>query len=146
MTPEQVAALAASGESEILECKATTGARREAAATLCAMLNHRGGRVLFGTAPDGQVVGQQVSERTVEELSAELGRIDPPVFPDIERIRVGAIWTSSPFTFDPALRRRTATGAPRFDAWATRRRPCRPRNTTEFCLIASTATDVGKTR
>lgn len=88
MTPEQLAALAASGESEVLEYKATTGTRREAAATVCAMLNQRGGNVLFGIAPDGRVVGQQVSERTIEQLSAELRRIDPPVFPGIERIPI----------------------------------------------------------
>ena len=34
------------------------------------------------------VAGQQVSDRTIEELSAELQRIDPPAFPTIERIRV----------------------------------------------------------
>jgi len=50
MTPEQIAALAAAGESETQEFKRSTGQRREAARTLCAMLNHRGGRVLFGRA------------------------------------------------------------------------------------------------
>ena len=43
MTPEQVTALAATGESETLEFKSTTGTRREAAQTVCAMLNQRGG-------------------------------------------------------------------------------------------------------
>ena len=66
MTPEQVATLTSAGESEALEFKATTGTRREATATVCAMLNQRGGRVLFGIAADGRVVGQQVSEKTVE--------------------------------------------------------------------------------
>ena len=88
MTRGQVAALAASGESETLEFKATTGARREAAMTVCAFLNQGGGQVLFGVTPGGDVVGQQVSERTIEELSAELGRIEPPAFPTIERVSV----------------------------------------------------------
>ncbi len=35
MTPEQVAAWAASGESELLEFKCTTGQRREGTRTLC---------------------------------------------------------------------------------------------------------------
>ena len=87
MTPEQIAALASTGESEALEFKATTGTRREAAATVCAMLNQRGGHVLFGVASDGRVVGQQVSERTVEQVSAEIQRIEPPAFPEIERVR-----------------------------------------------------------
>ena len=30
------------------------------------MLNQRGGYVLFGVASDGNVVGQQVSERPIE--------------------------------------------------------------------------------
>lgn len=88
MTPEQIAALAASGESETQEFKATTGTRREAAATICAMLNQSGGHVLFGVAPNGRVVGQQVSERTIEQLGAEIHRIDPPAFPEIDRVRV----------------------------------------------------------
>ena len=58
MKPEHIVPIVAPGESEILECKATTGTRREVAATVCAMLNDRGGHVLFGVAPDGRVVGQ----------------------------------------------------------------------------------------
>ena len=88
MTPEQLTALVATGESETLEFKSTTGTRREAARTVCAMLNQRGGHVLFGVTSRGDVVGQQVSERTIEEVSAEIQRIDPPAFPEIERVQV----------------------------------------------------------
>ncbi len=90
MTLEHIAALTATGESETLEFKETTGTRREAAMTVCAFLNQRGGQVLFGVTQAGVVVGQQVSERTIEELSAELRRIDPPAFPTIEQVRVDA--------------------------------------------------------
>ena len=88
MTTDQITVLTVSGESETLEFKETTGARREAAMTVCAFLNQSGGRVLFGVKDDGSVIGQQVGERTIEELSAELQRIDPPAFPSIERVRV----------------------------------------------------------
>lgn len=88
MTANQIAAFVASGESEMLEFKETTGTRREAAMTVCAFLNQHGGQVLFGITPAGVVTGQQVSERTIEELSAELGRIDPPAFPTVERVPV----------------------------------------------------------
>ena len=88
MTLEEIATLAVSGESETLEFKSTTGTRREAAATVCGMLNRRGGHVLFGVTPDGRVAGQRVSERTIEQVSAEIRRIEPPAFPEIERIRV----------------------------------------------------------
>lgn len=86
MTSEQIAALVADGESETLELKRTTGQRREGAQTVCAMLNHRGGRVLFGVAPDGRLLGQQVSDRTIEEVAQELRAIEPPAFPSIERV------------------------------------------------------------
>ena len=88
MTKNDLAALAASGESETLEFKETTGTRREAAMTVCAFLNQGGGQVLFGVTEAGVVVGQQVSERTIEELSAELRQVDPPAFPTVERIPV----------------------------------------------------------
>ena len=88
MTLQQITALAASGESEALEFKTSTGTRREAAMTVCAFLNQGGGQVLFGVTPDGAVVGQQVGEHTIEELSAELQRIDPPAFPKVERVSV----------------------------------------------------------
>ncbi len=81
-------AVSFSGESEALEFKSTTGARREAAMTVCAFLNQEGGQVLFGVTPAGVVVGQQVSEHTIEELSAEIRRIAPPAFPTIERVSV----------------------------------------------------------
>lgn len=87
---DQVTAWAAAGESEMLEFKRTTGQRREAVRTLCAMLNHLGGRVLFGIEPDGRVAGQQVSERTLEELAQEVREIDPPVFPTVDRIDVAS--------------------------------------------------------
>ena len=89
MSVDQLATIVASGESETLEFKATTGARREAAMTVCAFLNQRGGQVLFGVMQDGAVAGQQVSERTIEELSAELRQIEPPAFPTVERVPVG---------------------------------------------------------
>ena len=89
MDIDQVAQLVETGgESETLEFKKTTGTRREASRTVCAFLNQRGGQVLFGVTAVGVVAGQQVSDRTIEELSAELQRIDPPVFPTVERIHV----------------------------------------------------------
>jgi ATP-dependent DNA helicase RecG len=87
MTPEQIAAWAGSGESETLEFKKTTGERREGARTICAMLNHRGGRVVFGIH-DGHAVGQHLSDRSVEEVVQELREIDPPAFPTLERVKV----------------------------------------------------------
>ena len=54
------------------------------------MLNHRGGRVLFGVEPDGRIIGQMVSDHTIEEVAQELKQLDPPVFPTIDRVDVAA--------------------------------------------------------
>ena len=88
MTLDQITTLVASRESETLEFKSTTRQRRKAAKAMCAMLNHSGGYVLFGVSPNGDVVGQQVSDRTIEEVSAEIQRIDPPAFPEVDRVPV----------------------------------------------------------
>lgn len=87
-TLAQLQAWTQSGEAETLEFKRTTGERRAAAQTLCGMLNHRGGRVLFGVEPNARILGQMVSDHTVEEVAQEIGEIDPPVFPSIERVDV----------------------------------------------------------
>jgi len=86
---DKIATWAAAGASETLELKRSTGQRREAARAVCAMLNHRGGRVLFGVEPDSRVVGQQVGDRTIEEVAQERREIDPPAFPNIDRVEVG---------------------------------------------------------
>jgi len=60
-TRDQAESLAASGESETLEFKTTTGARREVEMIVCALLNQRGGQMLIGFTPQADVVGQQVN-------------------------------------------------------------------------------------
>lgn len=82
---EQIESWIAAGESETVEWKATTGERKSAMQTVCAMLNHRGGRVVFGVV-SGRPVGQDVSERTMEEVAEETRQIEPPVLPTIDRV------------------------------------------------------------
>ncbi len=43
---------------------------------------------MFGVTPDGDVVGQDVKDRTIELVSAEIQRIEPPTFPTIDRVAV----------------------------------------------------------
>ena len=95
MTPDDIAALAAKGESETLELKKTTGERREAAKTACAMLNHQGGLIIIGVTPERRVTGQQVGNSSIEDVSKEFQEIEPPAFPSIERIPVEADMGSS---------------------------------------------------
>src|SRR5260370_39999464 len=56
--------------------------------SLGALLNHRGGRVLFGVDAKGKVIGQQVADRTIEEVAQEIQAIEPTVFPQIDRVDV----------------------------------------------------------
>ena len=74
------------GESERVEFKRFTGQRTDAVKTTCGMLNGLGGFVLFGVTDSGEMVGQQVSAKTLEDMAAVLRRIEPPAFPDIETI------------------------------------------------------------
>jgi ATP-dependent DNA helicase RecG len=50
------------------------------------MLNGMGGFVLFGVSDRGEILGQQVSAHTLEDVANELRRIEPPAFPDIESV------------------------------------------------------------
>ena len=90
MTPEQIAQWAAAGESETQELKETTGQRRRAAKAVCAMLNHRGGRVIFGVRRDGKVTGQIVGKDTLDDIAEQLQEMDPPAFPSIDPVEVAA--------------------------------------------------------
>ena len=78
----------AAGESTTLELKKSTGQRTEACRTLCAMANGHGGKLLFGVTAAGKVLGQAVSDKTLEELAQEFQSFEPPLFPDVERVSV----------------------------------------------------------
>ena len=89
MTPNQLADVIAGGESEVVEFKRSTGEADTGARAVCAMLNHRGGRVLFGVAANGSLAGQFVGANTIDRLAQRLRDIDPPAFPSIDRVPVG---------------------------------------------------------
>ena len=108
-------ALVEQGESDRLEFKRTTGERVEAAKTVCAMLNGIGGIVLFGVRADGMIEGQDLGERTLDELANEWQKFEPPAFPEIATtpldngryvVRVRVTGGGGPFTYDgrPYLR------------------------------------------
>lgn len=52
------------------------------------MLNQSGGRVIFGVSPQGVVKGQDVTDRTVEQVSEEIQRIEPQAPVSIKRIAI----------------------------------------------------------
>src|SRR6266540_2896544 len=115
MNLAELQALVAGGESEQVEFKRSSGQRSDAARTVCALLNGLGGFVLFGVSDRGEILGQQVSAHTLEEVAHELRRIEPPAFPDIETVQLESGLSvialrvpggGGPYTFDgrPYLR------------------------------------------
>jgi ATP-dependent DNA helicase RecG len=89
MNLEELKSLASKGESETLEFKKTTGQRSEAARTICAFLNGAGGILLFGVSDKGVLLGQQVSTKTLEDLTIEINKIEPTAIPEVETIPIG---------------------------------------------------------
>lgn len=53
------------------------------------MANLRGGRVLFGITPAGEVVGQQVTDSTLSKLYEVLAPFDPEITPTVEVVPAG---------------------------------------------------------
>jgi len=72
------------GESDRIEFKKSTGQRTAGTKAVCAMLNGLGGFVLFGVNDKGEIVGQVISTKSLEVLSNELRKIEPPAFPQLE--------------------------------------------------------------
>jgi ATP-dependent DNA helicase RecG len=103
--------LISKGESATLELKRSTGELREAMQALCAFANGKGGRVIMGVKPNGELVGQQVSEQTFHEIAAQRDRFEPPIEFEVENVvvapgrsalvlTVAGARDSVPFTFD----------------------------------------------
>ena len=66
-------------ESEQVEFKRSTGEHREAMESIASILNKHGSGVLyFGVRNDGEVMGQDVSDKTLRSISQEIGsKIEP---------------------------------------------------------------------
>ena len=57
-------------ETELVEFKKTTGELKEGMISIASMLNKNGKGVLyFGVRNDGEIVGQQIGDRTMREIS-----------------------------------------------------------------------------
>lgn len=111
MTIAALRRLIASGEGPTLEFKRSTGELREGMRTACAFLNCKGGEVAFGIKPDGTLVGQEVSDKTLREIAQAMDSFEPPARIEIERVgvapgrevvllHVGGLSDTVPFTFE----------------------------------------------
>lgn len=72
-------------ETEFVEFKKTTGELKEGIISLASMLNKNGKGVLyFGVRNDGEVIGQQIGDRTMREISQGIAyAIKPQIIPTI---------------------------------------------------------------
>ena len=76
-------------ETECVEYKRSTSEMREGMESIASILNKHGhGTLYFGVRPsDGEVVGQDVSEKTLRDISQKVGElIEPRIYPQIERL------------------------------------------------------------
>lgn len=77
-------------ETETVELKKSTSELKEAVISIVAMLNkHQRGEVIFGIRNDGAVVGQQVSDKSIRDVSKAIAdHIEPKVYPVVEQILI----------------------------------------------------------
>ena len=75
-------------ETEKLEFKKTTGELKAGIISMSAILNkHGSGEMYFGVHNDGTVLGQQIGDATLRDISqAVSNHIEPKVFPKIEMV------------------------------------------------------------
>lgn len=74
-------------ESETLEFKKTTGEIEKAVDNIASMLNKHGhGTLFFGVAPDGTVIGQQISASSLDDVAKKIKEaIRPMIYPEIRQ-------------------------------------------------------------
>jgi len=70
-------------ESETLELKSSTSELKEAIIAIVAMLNkHQKGELYFGINNKEEVVGQQVSDKTLRDISKSISdHVEPKIYP-----------------------------------------------------------------
>ncbi len=113
MDINQIKVLAAQGESQQIEYKKSTANLKDVLQTICAFLNGDGGSVLIGVEDNGNLVGQEVSDKTKREIGIEIAKIAPysnssveifyVQFSEIKQIIVFHVTTDStkrPYTYN----------------------------------------------
>jgi len=75
-------------ETETIEYKKSTGELKQGIISMVAILNkHNGGELYFGIRNDGIVVGQDISEKTLRDISQAISNhVEPQIFPDISNV------------------------------------------------------------
>lgn len=78
-------------ENETTELKKSTSELKEAVISIVAMLNkHQRGEIWFGIKNDGSVAGQQVSDKTIRDVSKSIAdHVEPRIYPVVEQVTIG---------------------------------------------------------
>ncbi|HLB93987.1 MAG TPA: RNA-binding domain-containing protein [Candidatus Babeliales bacterium] len=85
----QLKTLIKHGESEQLEFKTSTANLSSGMQTVCAFLNSTvGGTLIFGVKDNGQIIGQEVTDKTRKELAVELSKLEPIAKIEFKYIKV----------------------------------------------------------
>jgi len=77
-------------ETESLEFKKTTGELREAVISVASILNKNGkGEIYFGIKNDGTILGQQIGDATLRDVSKAISdNLRPQIFPAIDMVTI----------------------------------------------------------
>jgi len=77
-------------ESETLELKKSTAQLKNGIISIASILNKHGhGELYFGIKDDGTVVGQEMSEKTIRQISQAIAEnIEPKIYPEINHIKI----------------------------------------------------------
>ena len=77
-------------ETETLEFKKTTGELKEAVISVASILNKSGnGELYFGIKNDGTVLGQQIGDATLRDVSKALSdNLKPQIYPTIDMVAI----------------------------------------------------------
>lgn len=87
--PADLLALIALGESETVEFKRSVAEWEQVVETVAALANTRGGLVLIGVGPKGEVVGVDVGQVTGERITNRIiGNTDPMIYPSVQIVDV----------------------------------------------------------
>ena len=77
-------------ENEVIEFKKTTGELKEAIISIVSILNkHQGGKLYFGIKDNGEIIGQDVSSKTIREVSKAISEnIEPKIYPIVNKVKL----------------------------------------------------------
>lgn len=81
-------------EDEVTELKKSTSELKEGIVSIVAILNkHQKGRLYFGIKDDGTVIGQEISSKTLREVSEAITtKIEPKIYPTVTNVKIEDKW------------------------------------------------------